>query len=102
MRRGIRQYMGDADKIFRFLHGHRFAVDIPRPYITDALLSLQIVFRHMLHRNRSIFKMLYLPLISIPAFKTGIQHDEGKYGDHDNHINNDDPGFFHRMYRPFC
>ena len=87
--------MGGADKIGSILHGHRPAVDIVRPCVADPLLALQIVFRHALHGNRGVFKMIHLSPEGTPAFKAGVENDKKQYCCGDDHVYDDDDSLFH-------
>ena len=99
MRGGVRQDVRDPDKGNGILDRHMLAVDISGPYVTDALLALQIVLRDVLHRDRGVFKMLDLPLGSISVFKVGIKNHKKQHGDHNKHVDKNDPGFFHSALR---
>jgi hypothetical protein len=92
--------MGDADEGDGLLNGHVPAVDIVRPYITDALLSLKIILGDMLHGDGGILKMFDLPLGALPVLKAGIKNHKGQHGKHDEYIDKDDPVFFHSVFRP--
>ena len=87
--------MGGTDIIGRLFHSHGFVVDISRPYIANTLLAFQIVLRHALHGDGRVFKVLYLSLVSIPDFKSGVELNEDQYGSHDDHVDNYDKSLLH-------
>ena len=100
MCRGIRKHMGDPDKGDGVLDGHILTVDIACPHITDALFTLQIILGDMFHCDRGIFKVLRLPLGYDFVLIVGIKNHEGQHSDHNEHIDYNDPEFFHSAFRP--
>ena len=49
----------------------------------------------MFHRDRGILKMLYLPQGCDSVLIIGIKNHNGQHSDHNEHIDNSDPCFFH-------
>ena len=90
--------MGDPDKGDRLPDRHVLAVDITRPHIADALFTLQIVLRDLLHRDGGVFEMLCLPADRLSFLKTGVKNHKDDHGDHDEYIDDRDPAFFHRSF----
>ena len=68
---------------------------ITRPDISYALFARQIILGNMLHGDRGVYKMFYLPLDRIPARIIRIKDHEDQHCDHYEHIDNNDPGFPH-------
>ena len=100
MRGSVRQHMRDPNEGDGVFDGHVLAVDIASPNVTDTLFTLQIILRDMLHCDRGIFKMLYLPLGRSSALGVGIQNHEDQHYDHNEYIDQIDPGFFHSAFCP--
>ena len=63
MCRGVLKHMGGPDKRSRLFHCHVLAVDEVRPDVADLLFALQIILRHVLHRDHGVFKVLYLSAV---------------------------------------
>ena len=87
--------MRDPDEGDRIFYGHVLAVDVACPYVADVLFTLKVVLSDLLHGDRDVFIMLYLPLYRVFVLGIGIKDYKSQHRDHDEHIYNYDPGLFH-------
>ena len=99
VRGGVLQHVRIPDEGNGFFDGHALAVDIVGPDVADALLAFEIILRDVFHRDRGVLEVFDLPLGRDPAGRTGIRDHKEQHCDHDKHIDDDDPGFFHSVFR---
>ena len=99
VRGGVLQHVRIPDEGNGFFDGHALAVDIVGPDVADALLAFEIILRDVFHRDRGVFEVFDLPLGRDPVCGTGIRDHKKQHCDHDEHIDDDDPGFFHSVFR---
>ena len=98
VRGSVRQHVRNPNEGDSILDGHVLTVDIVRPHITYALLALQIIFGDVLHGDRGVLKMFYLPLRCNLAGMVGIKNHKDQQCSHNEYIDNSDPGFFHSTF----
>ena len=95
MCRGVLKHMGGPDKRNRLFHGHVLAVDVACPNVTDLLLTLQIILRHLLHGDQCAFKVFYLPPVRIGVFKAGVENNEDQHSGYSDYVDNNSENLFH-------
>ena len=75
----ILEDMRRTDVFDRLFHGHVAAVDVLRPNVTDPLFAFQIILGHVLHCDRSVLEVFYLPAVIILALVSGVEYYEAQY-----------------------
>jgi hypothetical protein len=51
----------------------------------------------MFHGDRCVFEVLYLPLVRVSAFKSGVEDNKDQDGSHNDYVDKDNKSLFHAL-----
>ena len=86
------------DKTDSLLQRHVVRGDIMGPDIADALLTLQVILRHLLHRRRHILKRHHFCIKIRLALMPRIKRDKDQDAEHQYDIDRNETILFHEMH----